>query len=96
MENLKSKCKDTFSSVLVAQKTTEQANIVGETAVSGANQVSEKAVESLETVVASTGLVKPVRISYANNWSNEYWIKTKKCKIIKLALVSLGAVQMQK
>ncbi|TRY90558.1 hypothetical protein DNTS_002673 [Danionella cerebrum] len=42
-----------------AQKTTEQANLVSETAVSGANQVSEKAVEGLESVAASTGLVKP-------------------------------------
>lgn len=62
MENLKSKCKDAFSSVLAAQKTTEQANLVGESAVAGANQISEKAVEGLETVVVSTGLVKLVRI----------------------------------
>lgn len=60
--------KDTFSSFLVAQKTTEQANLVGESAVAGANQVSEKTVEGLETVVASTGLVKPVRISVILNW----------------------------
>lgn len=33
---------------------------MGETAVAGANQVSEKTVEGLETVVASTGLVKQV------------------------------------
>ncbi|KAK2896658.1 hypothetical protein Q8A67_011146 [Cirrhinus molitorella] len=43
----------------VAQKTTEQANLMSETAVAGANEVSEKTVEGLESVVASTGLVKP-------------------------------------
>lgn len=47
-------------SVLVAHKTTEQANLVGETAVAGANQVSEKTVEGLESVVTSAGLVKQV------------------------------------
>lgn len=44
----------------VAQKTTEQANLVGEAAVAGANEVSGKAVEGLGTVVASTGLINPV------------------------------------
>lgn len=44
----------------VAQKTTEQANLVGEVAVAGANEVSEKAVGGLESVVASSGLVNPV------------------------------------
>jgi len=62
MENLKSKCKDVFSSVLAAQKTTEQVNLVGESAVAEANEISEKAVEGLESVVVSTGLVKLVRI----------------------------------
>lgn len=33
---------------------------MSDTAVAGANQVSEKAVEGLESVVASAGLVKPV------------------------------------
>lgn len=33
---------------------------MGEAAVAGANEVSEKAVEGLETVVASSGLVNPV------------------------------------
>jgi len=62
MENLKSKCKDVFLSVLAAQKTTEQVNLVGESAVAEANDISEKAVEGLESVVVSTGLVKLVRI----------------------------------
>lgn len=44
----------------VAQKTTEQANLMGETAVAEANVVSEKAVEGMESVVASTGLINPV------------------------------------
>lgn len=41
----------------VAQKTTEQANLVGDAVVTGANEVSEKTVEGLGTVVGSTGLV---------------------------------------
>ncbi|KAG1950897.1 alpha-synuclein isoform NACP140 [Pimephales promelas] len=41
-----------------AQKTTEQVNLVGESAVAEANEISEKAVEGLESVVVSTGLVK--------------------------------------
>lgn len=47
----------------VSQKTTEQANLVGDTAVAGASEVSEKVVEGLGTVVASTGLVNPVNTS---------------------------------
>ncbi|KAK3554005.1 hypothetical protein QTP70_019121 [Hemibagrus guttatus] len=43
----------------VAQKTTEQANLMGDAAVAGVNEVSEKTVEGLESVVASTGLVNP-------------------------------------
>lgn len=44
----------------VAQKTTDQANLMGEATVAGVNEVSGKAVEGLETVVASTGIVNPV------------------------------------
>ncbi|MFT7805953.1 gamma-synuclein-like [Arapaima gigas] len=43
----------------VAQKTVEQANIVGEAAASSANQVSQKTVEGVENVAVSTGLVNP-------------------------------------
>uniref|UniRef100_A0A671N1D7 Gamma-synuclein n=1 Tax=Sinocyclocheilus anshuiensis TaxID=1608454 RepID=A0A671N1D7_9TELE len=45
----------------VAQRTTDQANIVGETAVGSTNEVGQKTVEGLENVAASTGLVNPVR-----------------------------------
>ncbi|XP_064177061.1 synuclein, gamma b (breast cancer-specific protein 1) isoform X2 [Anguilla rostrata] len=43
----------------VANRTTEQANIVGETAVTSANDLSQKTVEGVENVAASTGLVNP-------------------------------------
>uniref|UniRef100_A0A673M6N9 Gamma-synuclein n=1 Tax=Sinocyclocheilus rhinocerous TaxID=307959 RepID=A0A673M6N9_9TELE len=38
----------------VAQRTTDQANIVGETAVGSTNEVGQKTVEGLENVAAST------------------------------------------
>lgn len=41
-------------------KTTEQANIVGDAAVVGANEISQKTVEGVENVAMSTGLVNPV------------------------------------
>ncbi|KPP64223.1 gamma-synuclein-like, partial [Scleropages formosus] len=47
----------------VAQKTAEQANVVGEAAVSSANQVSQKTVEGVENVVVSAGLVNPKDLS---------------------------------
>lgn len=45
---------------LVAQKTTEQANIVADTAVSGANEVADLAVEGVENAAMASGLVQPV------------------------------------
>lgn len=48
------------SCCLVAQKTTEQANIVADTAVSGANEVAHSAVEGVENAAMSSGLVQPV------------------------------------
>uniref|UniRef100_A0A673LXU6 Gamma-synuclein n=1 Tax=Sinocyclocheilus rhinocerous TaxID=307959 RepID=A0A673LXU6_9TELE len=44
----------------VAQRTTDQANIVGETAVGSTNEVGQKTVEGLENVAATTGLVNPL------------------------------------
>ncbi|KAI3365113.1 hypothetical protein L3Q82_010231, partial [Scortum barcoo] len=41
----------------VANRTVDQTNIVGDTAVAGANEVSQAAVEGLENVAASTGMV---------------------------------------
>lgn len=49
-----------ISILTVSQRTTDQANIVGETAVGSANEVGQKTVEGLENVAASTGL-NPVR-----------------------------------
>lgn len=45
---------------LVTNRTTEQANIVGEAAVGSANDLGQKTVEGVENVAASTGLVNPV------------------------------------
>ncbi|XP_063819505.1 gamma-synuclein isoform X3 [Pseudophryne corroboree] len=42
----------------VAEKTKEQANVVGGAVVTGVNQVATKTVEGAENVVASTGVVK--------------------------------------
>lgn len=44
----------------VANKTVDQANIVGDTAVAGATEVSQATVEGVENVAASTGLVSQV------------------------------------
>lgn len=44
----------------VAHRTTDQANIVGETAVGSANELGQKTAEGLENVGASTGMVNPV------------------------------------
>ncbi|KAL4612938.1 synuclein-like [Arapaima gigas] len=43
----------------VANRTTEQANIVADSAVMGANEMSQKTVEGVENVAASTGFVTP-------------------------------------
>uniref|UniRef100_A0A673LQU4 Gamma-synuclein n=1 Tax=Sinocyclocheilus rhinocerous TaxID=307959 RepID=A0A673LQU4_9TELE len=50
----------------VAQRTTDQANIVGETAVGSTNEVGQKTVEGLENVAATTGLVNPVSDLFTN------------------------------
>lgn len=44
----------------MANRTVDQANIVGETAVAGANEVAQAGVEGVENVAASTGLVNQV------------------------------------
>lgn len=46
--------------VSVANKTVDQTNIVGETAVAGANDVAQATVEGVENVAASTGMVSQV------------------------------------
>ncbi|XP_015679047.1 gamma-synuclein, partial [Protobothrops mucrosquamatus] len=42
----------------VAEKTKEQANLVGDTMVSSVNTVAKQTVEGAETVVTTSGLVK--------------------------------------
>lgn len=44
----------------VANRTVNQANVVGETAVAGANEVSQATVEGAENVAAATGMMNPV------------------------------------
>lgn len=46
--------------VSVTNRTVDQANIVGDTAVAGANEVSQATVEGLENVAASTGVINQV------------------------------------
>ncbi|XP_055758132.1 synuclein-like isoform X4 [Salvelinus fontinalis] len=41
----------------VAQRTTDQANIVGDATVAGANELSQQTVEGLENVAVNSGLV---------------------------------------
>ena len=45
----------------VAQRTTDQANIVGDATVAGANELSQQTVEGLENVAVNSGLVNQVR-----------------------------------
>lgn len=44
----------------MAQKTTEQANIVADSAVSGANEVAQAAVEGVENAAVASGFVTTV------------------------------------
>lgn len=41
----------------VAQKTNEQANVVADTAVSGANEVAQAAVEGVENAAMASGVI---------------------------------------
>lgn len=45
----------------VAQKTNEQANIVADTAVTGANEVAQATVEGVENAAVASGFVSTVR-----------------------------------
>uniref|UniRef100_A0A8C1ZIM4 Synuclein, gamma b (breast cancer-specific protein 1) n=1 Tax=Cyprinus carpio TaxID=7962 RepID=A0A8C1ZIM4_CYPCA len=54
----------------VAQRTTDQANIVGETAVGSTNEAGQKTVEGLENVAASTGMVNPDEALYEGDFSH--------------------------
>lgn len=49
-----------FVEIAVAEKTKEQANVVGEAVVASVNTVANKTVEGAETIVATTGVVKKV------------------------------------
>lgn len=44
----------------VANRTVNQANVVGETAVAGANEVSQATLEGVENVAAASGMMNPV------------------------------------
>lgn len=44
----------------VAQKTTEQANIIANTAVAGANEVAQAAVDEVGNAAVASGLVSAV------------------------------------
>lgn len=44
----------------VAQKTNEQANIVADTAVTGANEVAQATVEGVESAAVASGFVSTV------------------------------------
>lgn len=44
----------------MAQKTTEQANIVADTAVTGANEVAQATVEGMENAALASGYVTKV------------------------------------
>lgn len=44
----------------MTNRTTDRANVVGDAAVAGANDLGQKTVEGVENVAASTGLVNPV------------------------------------
>lgn len=46
----------------VANRTVDQANIVADTAVAGANEVSQATVEGVENVAAASGLVNQVSV----------------------------------
>lgn len=48
------------SCVPVSHKTTEQANIMADTAVAGANEVAQSAVEGVENAAVASGLVSLV------------------------------------
>ncbi|NXW07202.1 SYUG protein, partial [Fregetta grallaria] len=51
-------CLSAFLEIPVAEKTKEQANVVGEAVVASVNTVANKTVEGAETIVATTGVVK--------------------------------------
>lgn len=44
----------------VAQKTTEQANVAADTAVSGANEVAQAAVDEVQNAAVASGFVSMV------------------------------------
>lgn len=45
----------------VSHKTSEQANIIADTAVTGANEVAQSAVQGVENAAVASGLVSLVR-----------------------------------
>lgn len=54
----------------MANKTVDQTNIVGDTAVAGAHEVSQATVEGVENVAASTGLINQVGFHCITEFNN--------------------------
>lgn len=51
-------------STTVAEKTKEQANLVGDSVVASVNTVAKQTVEGAETVVTTSGLVNKVGVIF--------------------------------
>lgn len=58
----KSNLCSVFVFCLVAQKSNEQANIVADSAVSGANEVAQATVEGVENAALASGFVTKVSV----------------------------------
>lgn len=56
----------------MSQKTTEQANVVADAAVAGANEVAQATVDSVENAALSTGFVTVV--SHESFWQSWHFI----------------------
>lgn len=52
------------ASTTVAEKTKEQANLVGDSVVASVNTVAKQTVEGAETVVTTSGLVNKVGVIF--------------------------------
>lgn len=61
----------------VAQKSTEQANVVADTAVAGANEVAQATVEGVENAALASGLVKKVSDVTAGSLTSSHLLELK-------------------
>lgn len=71
----------------MTNRTTGQANIVGDAAVASANELGQNTVEGVENVAASTGLVNPVSAhqSEPSSFSSQYQQMTHFPKMSSIA-----------